>query len=242
LAASVSEGNVRVWSTAALEPIAKLPFGFVRPLAFSPDGALLGVASSKAPGKEGPGRGDVRFYDTKTWTPRLSIKAHEHGIFTVAFSPDGQTLASASHDGTIRFHAVPSTTGSVRPPTPVKVAPNPLVGDVDKSGGDAPQAATGRSFAWVMWALVGAIFVLTVALVGLVGLIWLRRRQSGAPEKVKKVVSKKKPEPQMAPTLVEFRCACGKRLKARTDAAGKKVKCPDCGDVLVVPSVQASTP
>lgn len=31
-------------------------------------------------------------------------------------------------------------------------------------------------------------------------------------------------------------CSCGKRLKAKPELAGKKVKCPGCGGVLVVPA------
>lgn len=34
-------------------------------------------------------------------------------------------------------------------------------------------------------------------------------------------------------------CSCGKRLKAKPELAGKKVKCPGCGGVLVVPALRA---
>jgi DNA-directed RNA polymerase subunit RPC12/RpoP len=32
-------------------------------------------------------------------------------------------------------------------------------------------------------------------------------------------------------------CTCGKKLRARDDLAGKKVKCPGCGRLLTVPPV-----
>ena len=39
------------------------------------------------------------------------------------------------------------------------------------------------------------------------------------------------------PTMLLFACsACGTKVKARPDLAGKKVKCPHCGNVLTVPS------
>lgn len=35
---------------------------------------------------------------------------------------------------------------------------------------------------------------------------------------------------------IRFRCDnCGKQLKTKDSSAGKKVKCPGCGDVLVIP-------
>jgi len=34
---------------------------------------------------------------------------------------------------------------------------------------------------------------------------------------------------------VEFRCSCGKKLKAAAEHAGKKVKCPQCGTLCVIP-------
>jgi hypothetical protein len=39
--------------------------------------------------------------------------------------------------------------------------------------------------------------------------------------------------PVLEPVVIA--CSCGKRLKAKPELAGKKVKCPGCGGVLVVP-------
>jgi hypothetical protein len=38
---------------------------------------------------------------------------------------------------------------------------------------------------------------------------------------------------------IEFDCACGKHLKAKDEAAGKRTKCPFCGAVLTVPQLAA---
>ena len=38
--------------------------------------------------------------------------------------------------------------------------------------------------------------------------------------------------------MVSFPCVgCGKKLKAKTELAGKSVKCPQCGKSTAVPSV-----
>jgi hypothetical protein len=43
-----------------------------------------------------------------------------------------------------------------------------------------------------------------------------------------------------APSVVSFACAsCGKTLKARSQLAGKKVKCTQCAKPVLVPSIQA---
>jgi DNA-directed RNA polymerase subunit RPC12/RpoP len=44
------------------------------------------------------------------------------------------------------------------------------------------------------------------------------------------------PEPEAVAPSVSFACAgCGKTVKARAELAGKKVKCPQCGQVIPVP-------
>jgi len=34
---------------------------------------------------------------------------------------------------------------------------------------------------------------------------------------------------------IAFSCACGKAMKAKADYAGRKVKCPQCGNVTTIP-------
>lgn len=34
---------------------------------------------------------------------------------------------------------------------------------------------------------------------------------------------------------IDFTCSCGKRLKAKTHAAGRSIRCPGCGQPVIVP-------
>ncbi len=70
--------------------------GTVSRVAYSPDGALLAVASSLGIYLYDAGTlEEVRFIETGTW------------INSVAFSPDGATVASGSRDGTVRLWGIP---------------------------------------------------------------------------------------------------------------------------------------
>jgi WD40 repeat protein len=73
----------------------------VATLAFSPDGSLLAVGGG-TPGE----KGEVRLLD---WSRRkwLGAFAANHDIITsLAFSPDGQRIATACADNTARIHAI----------------------------------------------------------------------------------------------------------------------------------------
>jgi predicted RNA-binding Zn-ribbon protein involved in translation (DUF1610 family) len=40
---------------------------------------------------------------------------------------------------------------------------------------------------------------------------------------------------------VSFYCSCGKRLRGRDDNAGKRVRCPRCGSVAIIPSSESGS-
>ncbi len=43
-------------------------------------------------------------------------------------------------------------------------------------------------------------------------------------------------ESETAPGPIAFQCpGCGKKLKTKAELAGKKIKCPECGNAVVVP-------
>jgi dipeptidyl aminopeptidase/acylaminoacyl peptidase len=72
--------------------------GDVTDVAFSRDGKLLAAACGE------PGLfGLAVVWDTKTWKPVAKLKGHHDGLYCVAISPDGRTLATGSYDQKIKL-------------------------------------------------------------------------------------------------------------------------------------------
>jgi len=79
-----------------LVELARYGKGKIRDVDWSPDGDLLAVASTIG----------IWLYDAETLEDIRYIET-DSGVTSVAFAPDGQTLASGSHDGTVRLWGVP---------------------------------------------------------------------------------------------------------------------------------------
>ena len=85
--------------------------GRINSLAFSPDGRTLAIGRWMARHSDEE-FGTVRFWDTETGAPTLTLEGHVRGVYGLALSPDGGTLAVASEDG--RFTFWDTATGTLK--------------------------------------------------------------------------------------------------------------------------------
>lgn len=129
LASGSSDGTVRLWRADDGAPVATFDLGpdeRVQDVAFSPDGqALVSASIASLPSSGGRLQFQPRL---RLWRvadgSELRMIEHPGRVETVAFSPDGQTLASAgSYDGTVRLWRVSdgATVGVLRGPVNVPV-------------------------------------------------------------------------------------------------------------------------
>jgi WD40 repeat protein len=94
LALGLSNGMVRLWDGDKNRELLRLDHTVaVRAMAFSPNGSLL-VTSPATP---------ALVWDLKTQTVRYRFGEIRHAIESLAFSPDGVTLATGCLDSTVRL-------------------------------------------------------------------------------------------------------------------------------------------
>ncbi|MEU8124728.1 serine/threonine-protein kinase [Spirillospora sp. NPDC049024] len=107
LATSNTDQSVRLWDLddAKVGPLLETHAGNVQALAFAPDSRMLAIGTTGT--EQDPGTGNTRgvaqlweVYDRKRLSEGLS--GHDSWIEDVAFSPDGQTLATAGGE-TVRL-------------------------------------------------------------------------------------------------------------------------------------------
>jgi DNA-directed RNA polymerase subunit RPC12/RpoP len=137
-------------------------------------------------------------------------------------TPEELTLVAQANAGANYLGATLKQQDAQAPGPPAKVAANSPAPDVDVTGQESRPA--GRMPYYLVTALG---IVLACAALAAYLLLSLRRP---APEVAET------PEPSARLATIAWLCrACGKSLKVRTELAGKRIKCPQCGETLSVP-------
>ena len=110
IALGLQNGDIQLWDAQSHTPQATL-IGHttaVRRLAFSSDGTrLASAAASTRPvdlfDPADGASGEAILWDLTTGQPQAVLNRHAAGVFSLAFSPDGDRLATASADGTVKI-------------------------------------------------------------------------------------------------------------------------------------------
>jgi Protein of unknown function (DUF1583) len=151
---------------------------------------------------------------------RIEYGAHEVKLIRVAAD-----TRDPNYPVEVRIHNFEIRAADIPP----EAALNNASGLGTSDGSDTTPKSEGRG--WLVAAeLLGLAFTVTLAIA--LG-AWLYRRQSRH--------AKTAPAPAVmmdAPPL-SFSCACGKSLKAKAELVGKKVKCSQCGQPVLVPQTAA---
>jgi WD domain, G-beta repeat len=84
-----STGVVGIWAVTTRQPVGSITTGIaIGAMALSPNGKLLAVAGYD---------GIIRIYDTADYAQVATLSGNEGHIWSMAFSPDGSTLAAGSN-------------------------------------------------------------------------------------------------------------------------------------------------
>jgi WD40 repeat protein/tRNA A-37 threonylcarbamoyl transferase component Bud32 len=101
LAAGGEDGEIQIWDIATGSRVKAFPRGTetVYALRYSPDGKILASGHGFPPWEavnHMRGKGVVRLWDVATGRLVRTLRGHSQNVMSLAFSPDGKTLASVS--------------------------------------------------------------------------------------------------------------------------------------------------
>lgn len=153
--------------------------------------------------------GMVRRWDFQTGDLLRNLSDHKGFVWSVAFSPDGQLAASGGGGERRDGNVVAGTDFDIR------------LWDLAALPVEATQVLKYASRGWLGAASI-LFFLIAVFCVG----VWFLQRQRSL-----RGTSSVDPEAVILPCS-----GCGQNLRAKTGLIGKKVKCPQCGEVMRVPT------
>jgi WD40 repeat protein len=108
VASGGADRAIRLWEAASRHDVTALHghTGYIRNLAFTADGRRL-VSVSQLPSlgyfERGTEDGTVRIWEVGLQTGASVLRGHTNDVYPVAYSPDGQWIASGSWDTTVRL-------------------------------------------------------------------------------------------------------------------------------------------
>jgi len=101
-----ADGKIIEWNIGDFQPMGRLLADHREPVlavAFSPDGKTLASAGGSVSDRTPARDNIIHLWDTATGTVKTTLEGHQWYVSSIAYSPDGNILASASADQTIRL-------------------------------------------------------------------------------------------------------------------------------------------
>jgi serine/threonine protein kinase len=194
---------------------------------------------------------NVKWYPTKSRSGKLRITRKGNDFILSVAEADGQfreLTRCAVEAGPMVVIRAGAYQGRAAEPVDVRIhdlrvhSPSEIV--LPATGDTATVTAATRPAATRAWLvtveLLGVLSTLVLVAIG--AWIWVRRGRSSSSDRRTEVEGE--PTRSMEqPAVISFACAaCGKTLRAGPKLAGLKAKCPQCGKLVVVPSLQKGRP